>query len=261
MTQIHDVEKKLDAALRRIDELESRAALHELVTDYCLGFDTRDWDRFIAIWHPDAVWDIGPPFGSFSNLEGIRKAVYEVLYPVWRETHHLTSNLRLVFRDADHAHGICDCDCMGATRDDVVQMMIGRAERISKRAARSKPATAPYLELQDYSSTAGHKDISLAVRPGEILGLYGLVGAGRSELAKAVLGLSGQTGGEIRVAGRHVKINSVAEALALGIGYVSEDRKAEGLILLHSVLANAGITVPQIHGKAPATAAVPIKAH
>ncbi|MFO1376017.1 MAG: nuclear transport factor 2 family protein [Steroidobacteraceae bacterium] len=123
MTQIHDVEKKLDAALRRIDELESRAALHELVTDYCLGFDTRDWDRFIAIWHPDAVWDIGPPFGSFSNLEGIRKAVYEVLYPVWRETHHLTSNLRLVFRDADHAHGICDCDCMGATRDDVVQMI------------------------------------------------------------------------------------------------------------------------------------------
>jgi len=146
-----------------------------------------------------------------------------------------------VLRDGRNA-----CDSAGLkslNRDDVVQMMIGRAERISKRAARSKPATAPYLELQDYSSTAGHKDISLTVRPGEILGLYGLVGAGRSELAKAVLGLSGQTGGEIRVAGRHVKINSVAEALALGIGYVSEDRKAEGLILLHSVLANAGITV------------------
>ena len=146
-----------------------------------------------------------------------------------------------VLRDGRNA-----CDSAGLkslNRDDVVQMMIGRAERISKRAARSKPATAPYLELHDYSSTAGHKDISLTVRPGEILGLYGLVGAGRSELAKAVLGLSGQTGGEIRVAGRHVKINSVAEALALGIGYVSEDRKAEGLILLHSVLANAGITV------------------
>jgi len=146
-----------------------------------------------------------------------------------------------VLRDGRNA-----CDSAGLkslNRDDVVQMMIGRAERISKRAARSKPATAPYLELQDYSSTAGHKDISLAVRPGEILGLYGLVGAGRSELAKAVLGLSGQTGGEIRVAGRHVKINSVAAALALGIGDVSEDRKAEGLILLHSVLANAGITV------------------
>ena len=81
------------------------------------------------------------------------------------------------------------------------------------------------------------------MRPGEILGLYGLVGAGRSELAKAVLGLSPQTGGDIIVGGKPVKIGSVAEGLALGIGYVSEDRKGEGLILLHSVLANAGITI------------------
>jgi ribose transport system ATP-binding protein len=81
------------------------------------------------------------------------------------------------------------------------------------------------------------------VRPGEILGLYGLVGAGRSEMAKAVLGLAPQTGGEIMVAGKSRQISSVAEALDLGIGYVSEDRKGEGLILLHSVLDNAGITI------------------
>lgn len=129
------------------------------------------------------------------------------------------------------------------SRDDVVKMMIGRAERISHRAPRAQPNAAPYLELRDYSSAAGHEQISLSVRPGEILGLYGLVGAGRSELAKAVLGLSRQTGGEIIVAGEPRRIGSVAEALDLGIGYVSEDRKGEGLILLHSVLANAGITV------------------
>ena len=85
--------------------------------------------------------------------------------------------------------------------------------------------------------------VSLSVRHGEILGLYGLVGAGRSELAKAVLGLSRQTGGEILVAGTPRRIGSVSEALGLGIGYVSEDRKGEGLVLLHSVLDNAGITV------------------
>ena len=123
MTRINDLENKLDAALRRIDELESRAAMRDLVTDYCLGFDTHDWDRFISIWHADAVWDIGAPFGCFRNHEGIHKAVHEVLYPVWRETHHLTSNLRLEFSDADHAHGVCNVDCMGATRDDVVQMI------------------------------------------------------------------------------------------------------------------------------------------
>jgi ribose transport system ATP-binding protein len=146
-----------------------------------------------------------------------------------------------VLRDGRNA---CDSAALkDLNRQDVVQMMIGRAERISKRAPRSQTASAPFFELRNYSSAAGHQGISLSVRPGEILGLYGLVGAGRSELAKAVLGLSPQTGGEIIVAEKPVKIASVAEALEYGIGYVSEDRKAEGLILLHSVLANGGITV------------------
>ena len=146
-----------------------------------------------------------------------------------------------VLRDGRNA---CDsADLKSLSRDDVVKMMIGRAERIAHRAPRPLPAAAPYLELRNYCSAAGHENVSLSVRPGEILGLYGLVGAGRSELAKAVLGLSPQTGGEILVDGKPVKINSVAQALDLGIGYVSEDRKGEGLILLHSVLANAGITV------------------
>lgn len=114
---------RIEALVRQVDELQSRAAIRDLVTDYCLGFDTHDWDRFISIWHADAVWEIGPPFGTFTNHEGIRTAVQEVLYPVWRETHHLTSNLRLTFRGPDHASGICNVDCMGATKDDVVQMI------------------------------------------------------------------------------------------------------------------------------------------
>jgi ribose transport system ATP-binding protein len=139
--------------------------------------------------------------------------------------------------------------CTGAALKDldrqaVVTMMIGRAERIAKRAPRPRTATAPYLELKHFASTAGHKDVSLAVRPGEIIGLYGLVGAGRSELAKAILGLIGQTGGEMLIEGQAVRVASPADALQkYGIGYVSEDRKQEGLILLHSVLGNAGITV------------------
>jgi ribose transport system ATP-binding protein len=147
-----------------------------------------------------------------------------------------------VLRDGQNA---CDsADLATLSRGDVVQMMIGRAERITKRAPRPQPDAAPYLELSGYASAAGHRDIDLAVRPGEILGLYGLVGAGRSELAKAILGLSKQTGGEMRIEGRPVHITSVAEALHRhGIGYVSEDRKAEGLILMHSVLANGGITI------------------
>ena len=51
---------QIDALVARIDELESRAALRDLVSDYCIGFDTHDWERFISIWHADAVWEIGP---------------------------------------------------------------------------------------------------------------------------------------------------------------------------------------------------------
>ncbi len=123
MTDSKTTQEMIEALLRRVDELESRAALRDLVTDYCLGFDTHDWDRFIGIWHPDAVWEIGPPFGTFHGHEGIREAVYEILYPVWRETHHLTSNLHLDFSDPDHARGVCNVDCMGATKDDIVQMI------------------------------------------------------------------------------------------------------------------------------------------
>ena len=147
-----------------------------------------------------------------------------------------------VLRDGNNA---CDsADLTKLNRGDVVQMMIGRAERITKRAPRAKPDVGPYLELNGYASGLGHRDISLSVRPGEIVGLYGLVGAGRSELAKAILGLSKQLGGEVKVEGMPVHVTSVAEALhSHGIGYVSEDRKQEGLILLHSVLANSGITI------------------
>ncbi|MFO1033261.1 MAG: sugar ABC transporter ATP-binding protein [Hyphomicrobiales bacterium] len=147
-----------------------------------------------------------------------------------------------VLRDGRNA---CDSQPLkGLVRGDVVKMMIGREEQIARRAPRPRTDVAPYLELSGFTSGAGHADINLTVRPGEIVGLYGLVGAGRSELAKAILGMSRKSGGELRVAGRAVNISSPADALHQhGIGYVSEDRKQEGLILLHSVLGNAGITV------------------
>ena len=114
---------QMESLLARIDELESRAALRDLVTDYCLGFDNHNWEQFISIWHSDAIWEIGPPFGTFNGHEGIREAVFDILYPVWRESHHLTSNLRLEFDGPDRARGVCNVDCMGATNDDIVQMI------------------------------------------------------------------------------------------------------------------------------------------
>jgi 3-phenylpropionate/cinnamic acid dioxygenase small subunit len=118
-----DTAQQLAALLRRVDELESRAALRDLVSDYCIGFDKRNWERFLAIWWEDCVWDIGPPFGKFAGHAGITQAVKGVLWPVWRESHHLTSNLVVRFEGPDVAVGECDVDCMGALNDDSVQMI------------------------------------------------------------------------------------------------------------------------------------------
>ncbi|MGL6223107.1 MAG: nuclear transport factor 2 family protein [Steroidobacteraceae bacterium] len=114
---------RLEELLVRVDQLESRQAMRDLVTDYCQGFDRVDFARFMAIWWPDCTWNIGPPFGVYERHEGIEQALREVLWPAWRETHHLTSNLRVRFDGRDDAHGECDVDCLGATRDDVVQMV------------------------------------------------------------------------------------------------------------------------------------------
>ena len=117
----------------RLDHLESRFAMLDLVSDYCVGFDKRDWDRFLAIWWEDCVWEIGPPFGNFEGHEGITRAVKEILWPAWRQSTHFTTNLRVTFDGQDAADGICDVDCIGTTADGQAQTVaatyIDRFER------------------------------------------------------------------------------------------------------------------------------------
>ena len=109
----------------RIDQLESRVAIRDLVSDYCHGFDKRDYDRFLAIWWQDCTWDIGPPFGTFEAHEGIHTAVHEVLWPAWDESHHLTTNLTIAFNDADTASAMCDVDCMGRLAGEDTCTVVG----------------------------------------------------------------------------------------------------------------------------------------
>lgn len=146
----------------------------------------------------------------------------------------------------DGANASASGPMQGLGRQDLVRLMIGRAETASARRAPSlDQATAPVaLELRGVSTALGHRDIDLIARRGEIVGLYGLVGAGRTELARCIIGQSAVTAGSVTVAGQTARITSVAEAIHRHrIGYVSEDRKGSGLVLAHSVLDNAGIPV------------------
>jgi ribose transport system ATP-binding protein len=130
------------------------------------------------------------------------------------------------------------------SRGQLVSLMIGRDERPSATTARAIDTEHVVLEARALATAFGHRDIAFYLCRGEILGLYGLVGAGRTELARAIVGAAKITAGQLLVRGRVVAISGMTEALdRYRIGFISEDRKQEGLILSHSIQRNVGITI------------------
>ena len=128
---------------------------------------------------------------------------------------------------------------------EIVDLMVGRhlAERknVLRKIDRNK---TPVIELKNLSTALGHRSINLKLYPGEVLGMYGLVGAGRSELARSILGLHQVTDGEILLNGSAVKIKNFRDALhKFRIGYVTENRKEEGLFLDFPVRKNISVTI------------------
>jgi rhamnose transport system ATP-binding protein len=117
-------------------------------------------------------------------------------------------------------------------------MMVGR-ELAAVFPKRTVPLGDTVLELRRVCCSAGGvRDVDLTVRAGEIVGLSGLVGAGRSELARTIFGLTPADSGEIRVCGRRVRIASPRDAIAHGIAYVPEDRRRHGVVLEMPVSQN-----------------------
>ena len=127
--------------------------------------------------------------------------------------------------------------------------MIGREERIAEIAARHRTTVQIVLELKNVSTSYGHTGIDLTLHKAEILGLYGLVGAGRTELARALVGGRARSpAASFAFAASRRASRDPHEALKrYRIGYVSEDRKDEGLILAHPVGANIAITIWRAH--------------
>lgn len=111
--------------LARIGELDSLEAIRSLTFDYCHGFDKRDYDRFMAIWWDDCVWDIGNPFGCFEGHSGIDRALHDILWPAWDETLHLCGNNRIAFLDPQHASSECDVQCVGRLAGDDEGTIVG----------------------------------------------------------------------------------------------------------------------------------------
>lgn len=128
--------------------------------------------------------------------------------------------------------------------DEIIHMMVGRViyeER--KKTSKIKEITKPTLRVKNFKSKDVN-DVSFELFPGEILGFAGLIGAGRTELARLIFGADEKTNGELYVHGKKVSINSPYQAVKEGIGYLSEDRKRYGLVLGMSIANN--IVLPKL---------------
>ena len=121
----------------------------------------------------------------------------------------------------------------------IIEMMVGRhIDEGTRPAVRDYAAEPVVLKVSGMSTKALLEDVSFELHRGEILGFSGLMGAGRTETARALIGADPHTEGEIEVAGKTVNIKQPADAVRLGIGYLSEDRKMLGLMLEQDVTFN-----------------------
>jgi ribose transport system ATP-binding protein len=155
---------------------------------------------------------------------------------------YISHRLEEIFEIADRVTVLRDGRWIGThpvsevDRDQLIKMMVGRelTEKIPKRPA----ALGDVLLRVEGLSGGSVRDVSFTVRRGEVLGLTGLVGAGRTEVARMIFGADPREAGVIELNGRRLNIRSPSDAIRHGIGFVTEDRKGQGLVVGLSVREN-----------------------
>jgi rhamnose transport system ATP-binding protein len=172
-------------------------------------------------------------FGAIARLRGEGAGIV-----------YISHRLEEVFRVADRVTVLRDGEtvatraCDGLDRAELIYLMVGR-ELSAVFPKRAIPLGDVVFEVRNLSNRAvGLHDVSLAVRRGEILGIAGLVGSGRTELAETIFGLRTHDGGEVLLGGIPIAVASPSDAIAAGIGYVPEDRPRHGVVLDMPIAAN-----------------------
>lgn len=152
-----------------------------------------------------------------------------------------------VMRDGTYVGTLITKDC---TKEDIINMMVGRVIYEEPKTKSNVSPDAPVVLKVDHLN-AGRmvQDISFELHKGEILGFSGLMGAGRTETARAIFGADPKTGGDIYVDGTKTQIDSPEDAVRAGIGYLSEDRKRYGVVVQKSVTENSTLATLEEYSK------------
>jgi ribose transport system ATP-binding protein len=194
--------------------------------------------RILIMDEPTAPLTVSEVDSMFEIVRQLKARGVTILY--------ISHRLEEIFRIADRVSVLRDgryiaTRATAATnRQELISLMVGR-ELKESYPARTVAPRAVALEVRHLSG-AGDTDISFSVRKGEILGLSGLVGAGRTELARVIFGAEPAVGGEILLEGKPVQIHSPQDAINLGIGLIPEDRKHQGVFLDMDIKWNISFT-------------------
>lgn len=175
----------------------------------------------------------------FQQIENLKKDGVAILY--------ITHKMDEIFRIADEVTVVRDGSWIltkpasELTEDEIITNMVGRkVDNLYPKNHAKKGDIV--LDVRNLSRSGVFEDISFHVRSGEIVGFSGLVGAGRSEVMRAVFGLDPHDGGEIRIYGQNVQIKRAGDGIKNGIAMVSEDRRVEGIIPIRSIRENISLT-------------------
>ena len=199
-----------------------------------LAFDA----RIIVMDEPSATLTPQEVERLFGVVRELRAQGIGVIY--------ISHRLDEIFEIADRVTVLRDGEGVGTnpigelTRESMIEMMVGRKLENEFPKERHVAGEAR-LVVKGLRRAPRVKDVSLTVRSGEIVSLTGLVGAGRTEAARLIFGADGREAGTIALDGRELAIRSPRDAIAAGICLLTEDRKAQGLVLGQSVQANFGL--------------------
>lgn len=171
-------------------------------------------------------------------VKGLRDSGVAVMYV----SHKLDEVRELADRITVMRNGarVATMGASGVGSDDLIRLMVGRDSSELYPEVKRSPGSV-VLEVAGLTRAGAFADVSFEVRGGEVLGIAGLVGAGRTEVMRAVCGIDRIDSGEIRLSGSRLRLRSVADAITAGIVYVPEDRKRLGLVLGMSAYENGAL--------------------
>ena len=204
--------------------------------------------KVLILDEPTAVLDDENAKVLFQVLKRLREQRLGMIY--------ISHRLEEVFGVADRATVLRDGKCTGTSPVSKInqEWLIGRMIGRNLLVHEPRPLTLgkTVLRVQNLSRRNHFYNVSFSVTQGEILGLAGLVGAGRTEIARTIFGLAQADAGLIEVFGRRVKFRHPIDAIKAGLGYVTEDRKTQGLFLNRPVIENITMGSVQRFFKFPA---------